>query len=244
MEDGSSEMINAKKYFQKRKIEMIDSIKKAKFLFFESKFLLALLFLFSGCTFQYEKASSLSREGSSGQGFSPSQIISYETGAKSIIQRNCLNCHSEDARKDGGVSLSTYEQIKGKKDRIMIRTFDIKDMPPGGAISSNEREALKQWFENGLPKKDISKKQKTNPSKGFTFQSIKENVFYSCIECHSPPSPIKGLDLTDLSTVKKHRLTILERTVFSSDCPLPPYPILTELEKSALLTWISKGMPN
>ena len=50
----------------------------------------------------------------------PAPRVDYERDVKSILDENCLECHSQDKRK-GGLSLATYgDLLEGGKDGAIV----------------------------------------------------------------------------------------------------------------------------
>lgn len=75
---------------------------------------------------------------------------SYNTSIMTIIESNCLNCHSGTFAPN----LSSYQNVTSNSQRIMIRAVFEKTMPPpGGAIDiqQSERDALECWINEGMP---------------------------------------------------------------------------------------------
>ena len=74
---------------------------------------------------------------------------------KSIIDRRCTSCHSDNPTDDifvvapSGFVLNTEEQIIASKDIIYQRTVATNSMPFNNKtnMTEAEREKLKIWFE-------------------------------------------------------------------------------------------------
>lgn len=206
-----------------------------------------LIFCFlSGCTFQKDKRPA---------GAAASVTTQSETGYPvvrlSIFQAKCVGCHFSEGRRDGGVALDTYKLVKASLTRVQVRALEQKDMPPGG-LAESELATLRSWIESGAP--EMAMKARNRKLEGSpNWNLIRDNVLTSCLECHAPPPPIDGLELpgepiaglnlTEYDVFRMNKEKILNRVVYSTDHPLPPYPTLSEDDKMVLMRWILRGMP-
>jgi len=81
-------------------------------------------------------------------------VITYDGDIKSIISNNCHQCHGSTTDNGAPFSLTTYDQVKSRVDRIIARTNNASNpMPPasaGGQISSGLRAMIQQWKDDGL----------------------------------------------------------------------------------------------
>lgn len=77
--------------------------------------------------------------------------ITYNGDIKSIINNNCTQCHGSTPANGAPFSLTTYDEVKGRVDRIIARTNSASSpMPPTGQISSSLRDMIQQWKDDGL----------------------------------------------------------------------------------------------
>lgn len=77
--------------------------------------------------------------------------ITYEGAIRSIINNNCTQCHGSTPSNGAPFSLTTYDAVKGRVDRIIARTNSASNpMPPAGQISLSLREMIQQWKDDGL----------------------------------------------------------------------------------------------
>lgn len=83
--------------------------------------------------------------------------ITYNNQVKAIIDLKCgslanggAGCHS-GAFPQAGVSLTTYQEVLGKADRIDERGVKQKTMPPAGQpqLSQTDLEHISCWLGNG-----------------------------------------------------------------------------------------------
>lgn len=78
----------------------------------------------------------------------------YTANIKSIIDGNCVSCHSP-AGQNSGVPLQTYAQVSGKSSGIKIRiekpAGDPLVMPKGGKLSQANIDLINKWIANGMP---------------------------------------------------------------------------------------------
>lgn len=84
--------------------------------------------------------------------------ITYNLHIKAIIDKKCgsqanngAGCHS-GAFPSAGVSLTNFQEVKAKADRLDARAVVAKTMPisPETPMSAEQIEQLKCWLGNGL----------------------------------------------------------------------------------------------
>ena len=78
----------------------------------------------------------------------------YTGNIKSIIDGNCITCHSPEGQKSD-VPLLTYEQVSAKISEIKIRiekpAGDPMAMPKGGKLLQSNIDLINKWIANGMP---------------------------------------------------------------------------------------------
>lgn len=78
----------------------------------------------------------------------------YTANIKSIIDGNCVSCHSSGGSKSD-VPLQTYAQVSGKssliKTRIEKPAGDPLVMPKGGKLSQANIDLINKWITAGMP---------------------------------------------------------------------------------------------
>ncbi len=77
---------------------------------------------------------------------------SYEK-IHAVMQQQCVVCHSASTIAQKNVKFDTPEEVKSHAQQIYQQVVLLRKMPFGnpGALTDAEREAFKQWFENGAP---------------------------------------------------------------------------------------------
>ena len=72
---------------------------------------------------------------------------------QSMVQQHCVVCHSEKTIVQKNVKLDSPDEIKGHAQQIYAQVVQLKKMPFGnpGALTDEERESFKRWFESGAP---------------------------------------------------------------------------------------------
>jgi len=78
----------------------------------------------------------------------------YTANIKSIMDGNCVSCHSTGGA-NSNVPLQTYAQVSGKsaaiKTRIEKPAGDPLVMPKGGKLSQANIDLINKWITNGMP---------------------------------------------------------------------------------------------
>jgi len=81
------------------------------------------------------------------------QTVRYEADIKTIINTNCISCHSVT----GSASfqpLTNYNQVKNNIDNILDRiqkpNGDPEKMPQGGSLSAAQINLFIKWKADGL----------------------------------------------------------------------------------------------
>jgi mono/diheme cytochrome c family protein len=77
--------------------------------------------------------------------------LTYDANIASIINNNCTQCHGSTLSNGAPFSLTNYDDVKGRVDRIIARINNSSNpMPPSGLMSSNLRAMIQQWKDDGL----------------------------------------------------------------------------------------------
>lgn len=114
-----------------------------------SLLIIPALFLQFGCT--NESTSSLIGDPVDG-------VITYTNTVKTIIDNNCLFCHSQPPQNGAPMSLTTYTDVKnavlthGLLDRISRAQGEPGMMPNGGMrLPQATIDKIFEWADNGMP---------------------------------------------------------------------------------------------
>lgn len=84
------------------------------------------------------------------------ETVTYTMDVKSIINNNCINCHSNPPQNGASTSLVNYENVKeAVQNRNLIDRISSEDpsflMPFGGLrLPQNLIDIIIQWNEDGL----------------------------------------------------------------------------------------------
>ena len=84
------------------------------------------------------------------------EIVTYSNAVKSIIDNNCIFCHSNPPENGASMPLLTYDQVKAAvENRDLIERISSEDlgfvMPFGGPrLPQNLIDLVIQWEEEGL----------------------------------------------------------------------------------------------
>ncbi|MFN1216844.1 hypothetical protein ACKW6Q_07620 [Chryseobacterium kwangjuense] len=77
-------------------------------------------------------------------------LVKYNTEVKTIVDNNCIGCHSATSFKP----LATYNDVKNNIDGILNRiqrpVGDPGKMPQGGALSQTQINTFIKWKADGL----------------------------------------------------------------------------------------------
>lgn len=73
----------------------------------------------------------------------------FSVDVQPIINTHCATSNCHNSTGSGNTVLQTYDQIKGKLDRINQRVMVDKTMPPNGKLTTSELNILKCWIEGG-----------------------------------------------------------------------------------------------
>lgn len=87
----------------------------------------------------------------------PPLLVTYTTQVKTIIDNNCIACHSNPPVNGAPISLTTYGEVKNAVqnnsllDRISKQAGETGAMPLGGPrLSQNQIDLMIQWLTDGL----------------------------------------------------------------------------------------------
>ncbi len=107
------------------------------------------VFLLSGC--YYDNFKELKPEAAI-KGCDTSNAITYQTDIKSIVDGNCVSCHSPG----GGTQpyLDGYSNLAGYSPEqllAVLETSAAKPMPPSSPLSQADIDKIKQWVNGCRP---------------------------------------------------------------------------------------------
>ena len=72
---------------------------------------------------------------------------------QAILQKHCVACHSASTVAQKNVRLDTPEEVRSHAQQIYQQVVQLRKMPFGnpGALSADEVDAFKRWYEGGAP---------------------------------------------------------------------------------------------
>lgn len=79
------------------------------------------------------------------------RTVSYQSDIKTIVQNNCLTCHSA-VNSAAGLSLETYQQVKNSAENgtLIQRINDAANpMPQSGLLPADTRALFDKWVTDG-----------------------------------------------------------------------------------------------
>lgn len=165
-----------------------------------------------------------------------------------VIGPKCATCHSNKGGNVDGVNLETYENVRAKLNRVLVRSLETPDkpMPPRPQfLTEDEKDMLEAWDKLGAPKDGEAIQKPGEEGRGpANWQTVRDKIFApKCFDCHNQNKPDKDLDLTKIEQVREKFHLVLDRVVRLNNMPLEPYPAVTSAEKKLLLRWFELGMP-
>lgn len=192
--------------------------------------------------------------------FTPEQIEFYQKTVQPILAENCYRCHGGgEPNATGHVKVKSGLQIISRLglvqggehgpafnvgaplDSLLLRVVSYDDdhlkMPPSGKLGEDERNALKQWVEMGLPwtpgemnklvavEEDLSAKQK-GPDNTWTYEPIRKMVPPASSEVVNPIDQLLLVKLKEknLGFSPPASRAALIRRVYYDLTGLPPTP--------------------
>lgn len=108
--------------------------------------LLPLVFLF-GCSNDSESDLIEAQD--------PSISITYTNTIQSIINNNCIGCHSEPPQNGAPFPLTNFNQVFTRAENgqllraISRQTGEARAMPPSGRLPQATIDMVNQWIEEG-----------------------------------------------------------------------------------------------
>jgi uncharacterized membrane protein len=78
------------------------------------------------------------------------RALTFRQDILPIFQAHCTSCHHSAAYIP---DWTTYETSYMMRDRIMVRVYDARNMPPGNMtnMTDEERTIVAQWISSGAP---------------------------------------------------------------------------------------------
>ena len=81
------------------------------------------------------------------------EIVTYDDDVKTIIDNNCVACHSGPSAS-AGLSLVTYQQVRNSAENgnLIARMNNATNpMPQGGLLPAATRAIIDAWAADGFP---------------------------------------------------------------------------------------------
>lgn len=79
--------------------------------------------------------------------------VTYAADIASIINGNCISCHSDPPVNSAPMALTTYAQVKNYVNVIITRVNSTTNpMPPSpnNPLSASDKSLIQQWKNDGL----------------------------------------------------------------------------------------------
>ncbi len=84
------------------------------------------------------------------------ELVTYTNNIQSVINSNCLSCHSSPPVNGAPFSLTTYAQVKSRAESGLLltaisrQTGEARAMPPTGRLPQATIDLVEQWIADGL----------------------------------------------------------------------------------------------
>lgn len=110
--------------------------------------LLLSLTILSGCS--NDSQSDLVEEQN------PGSSITYSNSIQSIINNNCVGCHSNPPRNGAPFPLASFDEVSTRANNgqllrsISRQTGEPRAMPPSGRLPQATIDLVEQWIDEGL----------------------------------------------------------------------------------------------
>ena len=84
------------------------------------------------------------------------EFVTYNDNIRSVINNNCLGCHSSPPVNGAPFSLTTYTQVKNRAESGLLltaisrQTGEARAMPPAGRLPQATIDLVEQWIDDGL----------------------------------------------------------------------------------------------
>jgi len=85
----------------------------------------------------------------------PIGVITYNANIKSLIDSNCLGCHSDPTRNGAPFSLTNFAQVSVSAENGSLlmalnkQTGETGAMPPSGRLPQSTIDLITKWIEDG-----------------------------------------------------------------------------------------------
>ncbi len=122
---------------------------------------IAALFLATGCTQSDDDDTSDGTDTDTAVTVSDDEfcqdqpVVTYDNHGKGFMIENCQACHASTAPNRYGapdaVTFDNEAECWDWRDRILIRTIDIEDMPPQGGVEADDRLLTEIWLRCDSP---------------------------------------------------------------------------------------------
>ncbi len=208
--------------------------------------------LFSACNYNHVKETEINSGNKASQlKIQNNYELTYENIKSNILNKYCLQCHSNTAGNQGNLNLENLQGIKISLDSIYYRSIELKNMPSDKKLNPEEFEIFKNWLEAGAPEVSTGSNFVNMNGKVLNWDIIQSEILRNkCSYCHSSPSPVAGLDLDNYDIFKSKINEVFQKVILrkeldlnANQTPDEAHGGLAPQEKLGILKWISIGMP-
>jgi uncharacterized membrane protein len=196
--------------------------------------------------------------------------VCYDTEIAPIFLTKCAGCHDQNKSR-GGIGLYDYNSIlktvtpynaqKSKSYLSITGKGFAQLMPPGGALSENDRILIRVWIDQGakntvcyIPPDDKTSNGGIPVTKSGDPVCFKRDILpvllSSCgtTGCHDQNSRKEGYVITSYASVMANMVKAgqpnssrLYTIIANNNMPPSPYAKLTQATKDSIYNWIKNG---
>lgn len=84
----------------------------------------------------------------------PTGRVTWKGDVARIMASACGDCHGAQPSQGAPFPLTTYAETKPFAERIQVRAYQLRTMPPDGDMTDDDREKLYLWWQAGAPEDD------------------------------------------------------------------------------------------
>ncbi len=151
--------------------------------------------------------------------FADEHELLFERDVRPILKTHCFQCHGEEDKREGGLDGRLVRQllvggesgpaiIAGKsQESLLWNRIDAEEMPPKGKLSNAEKQAIRNWIDQGAriarpePIAVVSESEWTDEERGYwAFQPVQRPKLPAVRNTDRVQTPIDNFLLAELES--------------------------------------------